>query len=384
MSKLSTNSEDFYKDLVIKILSDSITSEEAALLKDWIAKDQKNQAYFDQMKNAWFVTSLGENTKRFNSTEVWNKAKKKFDKQKNIPKFHYKKVLKIAAVVILSFSVGALATYSGFKKPIKAALAAQNNTNMVIAPLGSKSELILPDGTKVWLNAGSKLSYSQTFNSTGRDVYLEGEAFFKVKTNPQKPFVVRTSEISVKAYGTEFNVKAYPEENTITTTLVEGNVKIQSIENKNRKFLISLKPNQKLTYIKMPVVSNTPSDQVYNNANQTSSKGTNSKEATPRLLLDKSVVTNLYTSWKDERWIIERENLDKFTVKLERRYDVKFVYKSETLKKYKISGIISKETLEQVLDLLKLTVPLKYSIKEGIVTLDLDNARMDNYLKVMH
>lgn len=384
MSKLSINIENFYKDLVIKILSDKITSEEAAQLKVWLAKDPKNQAYFDQMKNAWFVSALGENVGRFNSAEGWDKAKKKFLKQKNIRKFNYRKVLKIAAVVILSFSLGALATYLGFKKPIQAAIIAQNNTNMVIAPLGSKSELILPDGTKVWLNAGSKLSYSQTFNSTRRDVYLDGEAFFKVKTNPKKPFVVRTSEVNVKAYGTEFNVKAYPEENTITTTLVEGNVKIQNTENTNRKFLVALKPNQKLTYIKTPDVSKLTSGSVSNKTGQTLSKGTYTKETAPKLLLDKSVETNLYTSWKDERWIIEREYLDKFTVKLERRYDVKFLYRSETLKRYKISGIISKETLEQVLDLLKLTVPLKYNIKEGIVTLDLDNSRIDNYLKVMH
>ena len=102
------------------------------------------------------------------------------------------------------------------------------------------------------------------------------------------------------------------------------------------------------------------------------------------VIKDSGIRTNLYTSWKDENWIIERVNLDKLTVMLERRYNVKFIFKSDMLRKYKISGTIRKETLEQILDMLSLTTPMKYEIKEGLITLDYDSSRSENYSKTMN
>jgi transmembrane sensor len=93
--------------------------------------------------------------------------------------------------------------------------------------LGGRSEVILPDGSKVKLNAGSNISYSNNFGYAERNILLEGEGYFEVETNPQIPFVVEASGLKIKAFGTIFNVKAYPEEEEITTTLVEGMVKLR-------------------------------------------------------------------------------------------------------------------------------------------------------------
>ena len=93
---------------------------------------------------------------------------------------------------------------------------------------GSKSQITLPDGSKAWINAGSKLSYRGDFNQSDRIVNLEGEGYFNVTSNKAKPFIVQTAHLKVKAFGTVFNVKAYPEEKTVETTLVEGIVEIEA------------------------------------------------------------------------------------------------------------------------------------------------------------
>jgi len=131
-----------------------------------------------------------------------------------------KHFLRIAALIIISLGVGSIITY--FSLSGKNENSGYGNlTHMVIAPKGSNSVSILPDGTKVWLNAGTTLKYTNKFGIKSREVELVGEAYFKVATNPEKPFTVITSELKIRALGTAFNVKAYPDEKVITTTLEE-------------------------------------------------------------------------------------------------------------------------------------------------------------------
>lgn len=394
MEELHSNIEDLYKDLIVKILSDKASFEEIQLLKKWMEQDADNKIYFNQMKSAWQVSSSIQPLARFDAESAWQKAKAIIDEGENMEetdsRFDFAFWMRIAAMLIFAFMLGGLATYFGFKKTISHDALVQNSINEISAPLGSKTKLVLPDGTRVWLNAGSKLRYLQSYNTDHRDVYLEGEAFFKVKTNPEKPFIVKTSEMSVKAYGTAFNVKAYPDEATITTTLVEGIVKIEGIDRNSKKFNVSLKPKQNLVYVKKIFAENMASTKTeavkQNVAAEDETKNTikdKPKHENKPVSVDSDIKTTIYTSWKDDKWTIEREELDQLAVMLERRYNVNFIFRSDVLKKYRISGIIRKETLEQVLDLLKLTVPMTYKIKEGIVTIDFDKERSVNYLKIM-
>lgn len=380
MGKSFLQTEEFYKDLVIRFLSDRITPEEKRKLEDWLGQSSDNHEYYKNMKETWEITTLLQDSSRFNSELAWQKTASKIktgEKNNDNKKMNVFFVLRIAAVFLLAFFLGGIASYY-FIADSTRELA--GNINEVETPLGSRSKVFLPDGTSVWLNAGSKISYSQNYNATDRQVKLQGEAYFDVETNPGKPFVVQTSEMNVTAYGTQFNVKAYPNEPTITATLVEGNIKIKGNDNISKEFEVVLKPNQTLTYVKEKYADT--KTETGNKENKTTQPSKIQQKKS--IVVDKDVKTDLYTSWKDDKWIIEGEKLDELVVKLERRFDVKFIYKSESLKKYTISGIIRKETLEQVLDILKLTAPLKYTIKEGIVTLEMDDKRIENYSKVMN
>lgn len=120
--------------------------------------------------------------------------------------------------------------------------------NQIIIPYGKRSDVTLADGTHVWLNSGSQLSYPTKFKSDSRDVYLLGEAFFDVKPNPQRPFYVITSDIRIKVLGTCFNVSSYTDDNTIQTVLLKGKVSA----GKNQLFCktIDLVPGERMIYDK--------------------------------------------------------------------------------------------------------------------------------------
>lgn len=123
--------------------------------------------------------------------------------------------------------------------------------NEVIIPYGKTSEMLLADGTKVWLNAGSRITFPSKFTQNTREVILEGEACFQVTQNPEQPFIVKTGDIHVKVLGTHFNISAYPADQTIETVLLEGSVALESPKKfgLNKKELI-IQPNQKASYTK--------------------------------------------------------------------------------------------------------------------------------------
>ncbi len=242
----------------------------------------------------------------------------------------------------------------------------------------------MPDGTSIWLNADTKLRYSVDYGTKNRNIYLDGEAYFKVAKNKKLPFRVNTSGITVTALGTVFNVKAYPEEKVIETTLEEGSVRIDPVvKGKVKKTALSilLKPNQKAVYQKrgqeMSVAGKAPEEIVRNEP-----------VTEPKLLpikLDTSTVTDirLYTSWKDSRWIFKNEKLGSLAVLLERRYDVHIQFENEALKDYAFSGILKEESLEQVLSALSFTAPIRYEIHFKDVRLFDDNRIKKEYQKIL-
>jgi transmembrane sensor len=388
MDMFLSTKENEIKEIIIKVISGCALPAEISGLQSWIASSKANEAYFNEINHAWQVSGSVSPNQRFNEEQAWDKNKALRNSSKNqgkAKKFRIYQVLKIAAILIVTFLTGGIVSYYTMRSVVLKNYLGQSSMNEVVAPLGSKSQVQLPDGTIVWLNAGSRLQYAQSYNTGHRNVYLVGEAYFKVKKNPQKPFVVNTSEMKIKAYGTSFNVKAYPEEGTITTTLVEGIVKLESTSKQVKKLEISLKPNQNLVYYKSSAVAN---DEQKKELKKTSKPQDNTETVSPKTTdpveIEEDVKTDLFTSWKDDNWVIEREELDKLVVMLERRFNTTFICNRDELMKYRVSGIIRKETLEQVLDVLKLTAPIRFTINKGSVTLETDQQRTENYSKVIN
>jgi transmembrane sensor len=190
-------------------------------------------------------------------------------------------------------------------------------------------------------------------------VFLTGEAFFSVKKDSSRQFIVTTPYLDVKVYGTEFNVKAYSNEDVVQTTLVSGSVTLEgSLIAKTGKQSVTLEPNQTATYF----ISEKKTEE-----DKTDSKILPVTGENP--IITPKINTALYTSWKDPIWIIEREPLLSLTKKFERRFNIKFVFESANLENYKFTGTLKDETLEQVLNLVKYSAPIEYRIKNNEVIL---------------
>ena len=292
-------------------------------------------------------------------------------KRKSISKRILINILTAAAVFAFAFFIGRLTIQNEAGKTEPSVSMSE-----VKAPFGSRSEIKLPDGTTVILNAGSLLSYRNDYNISHRIVTLKGEAYFKVEKNEAVPFVVNAGPLSIMALGTEFNVKAYDDEKSIETTLITGKVEITRQGSVDDKQVVDLNPNQKAIFIR----------------NETGFLLENVRElekdpiATvptilPDILIAPQINIDQTVAWTEGKLILRGESLDQLCVDLERKYDVSIIFKEEEIKRFRFTGVLLDETLEQVLNVIKLTAPITYSLDGKTVYLDSDRSSAIDYSK---
>lgn len=232
-------------------------------------------------------------------------------------------------------AIGVLGTWSTMERTQKQELS---KLYSVITEKGQKTTVVLPDGTTVWLNSGSRLSYDMSYDHKDRNVTLEGEGYFEVADDQERPFTVHLENYSVTALGTSFNISAYDEDNRITTTLVEGKVRVRS-----SGIDTQLTENQSITYDKER------KEYVKENDVQ-------------------SYVSGLWRN--NELAVSPGTTLKELTVILERNYNIQFEFQDESIKKYKFEGVIKNSQLTNVLELISLSAPVAYSIRGNKVILD--------------
>jgi ferric-dicitrate binding protein FerR (iron transport regulator) len=263
-----------------------------------------------------------------------------------------------AAAMVTAIAVGAW-LFAAWKKK-------QNDlaANEVVAPKGSKTRTILPDGSTVWLNAGSRIVYA-SFNGPVREITLEGEAFFDVVhvispvTHQKKPFIVHAGSIDIKVLGTAFNVKSYPEEKTIETTLIRGLVQITRKGEKSGE-PVYLHPNEKIV---LPV--NSADAGIVKNPASTAS----SQIAQQIIRIDSTVKENehIETAWVYNRLEFRGDNFEQLALKLERWYNIRIYFDDDAARQLVFNGSLQNETVEQAFMALKEAVPFNVSINNNEV-----------------
>jgi len=220
---------------------------------------------------------------------------------------------------------------------------------------GSRTDIVLPDGTKVWLNAGSKLTYDKTFGETLRNVNLTGEAYFDVVHNAEKPFVIHTKAMDIKVLGTEFNVKSYPDESTTEASLIRGSIEVTLKDKRAEK--IVMKPNEKL------VVSNEANNDV-----KTLVPAKRSVKHSEPIInlghlnyfsLDSTV---LETSWVNNRLIFEDESFEQVATRMARWYGVSFEFGNADIQKLRFTGNFKNESVEDALKAMQITADFSFRI----------------------
>lgn len=202
--------------------------------------------------------------------------------------------------------------------------------NTLSTPRSGQYVVNLPDGSKVWLNAESSLTFPNTFNSKERKVTLTGEGYFDIAKNKNTPFIVQVDELQIEVLGTQFNINAYEDTPKLETTLVEGSLKVsQGLQS------IILSPNQQSVW--------------------------NKKEQ--KLSMQK-IDTKAFTGWKDGYFVFENTNIKTIMSQLARWYDIEVVYIGNTANKEYTGRILKRSNIEEVLDMLELTGTINFEIKE--------------------
>ncbi|NJK93566.1 MAG: FecR family protein [Bacteroidales bacterium] len=352
-------------ELLILYLKGLANEQQRAEVREWINSTHEHREYFNALK-FFFQQPENQVLDKYDLKQGWERVENGYQKitteskvsdRKETSALFLKIALPAAAALLLAFLTG-IFVYKYVNNKYSANSLAYNE---IIVPLGAKSQVILPDGTKVWLNAGSKLKYPVLFENKSRKVFLEGEAFFDVTPDKERMFLVKTSDITIKVFGTRFNVKSYPEENKVTTTLVEGLVAIETGDkNKSDTYL---KPNQTATFFKDKSATLPESKTIISDPRNSG------RSAISDLIVAKEVDPAPMTSWKDKRWVIDSEELGQLAVVFERRYNVKISFADSSLKKYTFTGSLTDETFEQVLKIIQLSAPVKFEVNHNMVTI---------------
>jgi ferric-dicitrate binding protein FerR (iron transport regulator) len=276
------------------------------------------------------------------STENAYKGKLWFSKKWLIP------VMAVAAALTAFLVFQPATTGTGARKP--------ESLSQVSTRPGSRTQIKLPDGSTVWLNASSNITYNEDFGKKLREVNLVGEAYFDVVKDPSRPFIIHTKTIDVKVLGTAFNVKAYPNEANTETSLIRGSVEVTIKNRQNEK--LYLKPNEKMVISNVIIPSTFRKNAV----------------ATPLIAIQPlnyyptdSVVTE--TAWVENVLRFQDESFAEVAMKMERWYGVQIHFKNEKIAAYRMYGSFTKETVTQALDALKISFKFNYEIDGENITI---------------
>ncbi|MDR0412831.1 MAG: DUF4974 domain-containing protein [Dysgonamonadaceae bacterium] len=326
-------------ELIVKYLIRQLTEEESALLVEWLESDNANRDFLFGLEELYWADRIEEWQRLADTDREW----KKLEKQIRQPSGEERKkkralltgILRYAAIlavaVSLPFAVYKTGLFTGTKPPDAPCLIT------IDAGKGERSQVTLPDGTKVWINSCSSLTY-HTEASAVRRVQLTGEAYFEVIKNDRRPFIVSTPLLDVKVLGTKFNLKAFEEENSIQATLYEGLI-AANIHNRpfDRDFLLN--PGEQLTYEKdkKPMISTVQGQEA--------------------------------TDWKNGIFRFHKRQLQDIVRALERSFAVEITIADAKLAQERFTcEFRNEENVVDILNVLKKTKKLDFRIKGSIIT----------------
>ena len=368
----------FMDEIIIRFLQDNATAEEKTLLESWLKENKSNQIEFESIRKTWDLTSR---LNQIRSLDVITARKRikgaipEFRKSKGM--FYYWQ--KIAAIIIIPLMISVAGYFYFFSQRLNDKVFQQTITSSY----GTRNHLSLPDGTEVWLNSGSEIRFPSKFIDNRREVFLEGEAFFKVTDDKLRPFYVNLGEMSVKAEGTSFNIAAYKKDNAFETTLISGEILlVKRRQTRKDIILFKMEPNQHTIYDKSMKKITLYEEELVSETDASDIGVIKSVDAGP-IPQEVDKFENKYTSWINGKLIFRNDPMDEVVKRLGRWYNVDIQLQDTILYDFRYTATFIDETLEQVLDLLKLSAPMEYSIKERTINDDNSYAKKMVIIKLI-
>lgn len=328
---ISNNSNADY-ELLNKYLQEKATDEEATRIEAWVLDSDENRKEARQIAKLFFATRAFDRMEQRKASSVYPKIEQRINKDvlrvKN-SKWGNLVWLSIAASLVGAVALSGVFHYATPRKFFKISdILVQTNP-------GVRTQVTLPDGTVVELNSGSRLSYSSDFNTTERNVSLNGEALFRVKHGLKIPFIVNSENkrSSIKVCGTTFNVQSFTKDNEFSTTLVEGDVAVMLRKNNGDVIHQNLSSGDKLAFYYL-------------------SDSLSIKKA--------DIVTE--TAWTLGKLMFKRERMFNVLKRLAYHYNVEFDIADQSIYQYRFTGTFENKQLPQILEYLKISSQIDYRI----------------------
>jgi len=331
--------QNIFEELISNTqFSDWVNGNDLSKADYWNAWENNHPTHSDEFQEAIkIVKSLrfrGSEVKTADIQYIWSKTSKRIQHAKPSTKFRrfILQLTKVAAILLLPVvlaSAWLIYTQNNLSQKYSNLLQNKHEQKVtVVAPIGARIVVDLPDGSKAWLNSGSEMTYPIVFNTSERRVNLNGEAYFKVQKD-ETPFLVSNLGPEIKVYGTEFNVNSYNDEDMVTVALAEGKISLNL--NGKEEFLA---PGQ-VSYF----------DRKLN-----------------RVKIEDSDI-QLFSGWREGKYIFRETPLSSILRILQRQHNVNIQVMNPELGNYRYNATINNESLEQILQMLSFSAPIKYNYK---------------------
>lgn len=318
-------------ELIARCLSGNASEVEKQELLSWMNQSRENEAFYFSLKDLYEAGNWNRLKQEAKTSEAWSQLRAKIQaKPQEVnrkPKL-YLELVKYAAV----FAVGALSIFM-FKSGKE---SIQNTENKIVTGIGERTQMVLPDGTRVWVNSCSSVKYLSDYGARNRDIYLDGEAFFKVTKNQKLPFVVHTSGFNIRALGTSFNVSSYNNDTELSAVLLEGSISFGKGQDEKPAVLV---PGEKISF----------------------SRATNSTKV-------EKVDPESYIAWSTGESRFENLTLGQIIKKLQRNYNVTFILDNEKIRNTHFTGTFRNyESLDQILKVISINANLTCKLVKDTV-----------------
>lgn len=328
--------ENYYIELFEKYLCDEASPQEKEELQSYLSSNKRIDSFFEDGLSSAYPEMDEQVRKRMfkNIRENIICKKPKLTIQEN-----KRKILQWAAILILPI-ITALSVYYFTQNS-----SANFHPVTITAQKGEKAEAVLPDGTRVWINSESAITYDTNFNRKKRSVYLEGEAYFEVAKDKKRSFIVQTQSMDVQALGTSFNIRSYNTDSHVYAILIDGIVKISASAQE-----LILNVNQRAIFDK----------------------------ATKKLTVDLVDAAN-FIEWKKGNIYFSNQTFNEIAQTLSRIYNVEIQFASDQLRLMRFSGTLGSNGIKNALDILSLTSPMYYDVEDTTIILYHKDKKLNNF-----
>lgn len=336
---------------IARYLAGACSQAEKEKIEKWIEAGPANRKLMSEYRDIWEASESESEAveSMFNAEQDWERLQQRLMPhsgdaaastfQQNNYTLHHSHsrmspILKVAAVILLAALLGVVSYQNFYSPPV--AETVEPTLREIVTPKGQLANIKLTDGTRVQLNADSKLRLPNVFQSDRREVFLEGEAFFDVAKNPDKPFFIHSGEAVVKILGTSLGVRSYPEDASVRVIVKEGRVSLQSTKKTgiSREAILSPSEVGILDVSKSEIVTHSVQDM------------------------------ELYLSWTEGFLKFKNTPMRQVAQELERKYDIDVELKNDRIKELRLTAVLKSRSIRNVLDVIATSLDIDYELNQ--------------------